>query len=540
MYITQYNVFDALEGIPYRSLIRTEELFRFQRCYLLSPGDEMNAPEKLYICNLETLRQTGCADPASICVLCVGDGDAVEALAAEKQLHAIAVTGEVSTVRLLNLIQDAFSHLLRWSYKVNSEIAAQADFQSLISLSRYVFGDNPLLMVNSSYNVLAVSTNNTGAREKLTQVLELGYFPKEMTDELARMGYHKNSYRFTTPMRSDPPNFMDCPFLMTTFYENRVFYGFMVLYFTGDREPTRGQYGLFTWFSRKIRAYYLHCIGTASYVPSQKETFISDLLLHTKEDEAFLADRARSLRIPMDVDYRICVIQWQNYSQPQTEYVMWRMKHDIDFPSYRALIYQDMLILLMNGDLPAASVQEKARYSSQTFRELLEIGGGYAGFSLPGFPLLKINLAFQQALSAARLGRKLDPEDKLYFYSRYYVYEMLSDYEKRYPLEDVCFWRIRELIGRKDEGFDNYHLLRTFLLTERNISLTARLMHMHRNSIIYRLNQIREILAVDLDDPDIRLRLMLSFKIMELLDGKRLENPREDDGSEKEDPLFLE
>ena len=227
MYITQYNVFDALEGIPYRSLIRTEELFRFQRCYLLSPGDEMNAPEKLYICDLETLRQTRCPDPAAVCVLCA---DAVEALAAEKQLHAIAVTGEVSTVRLLNLIQDAFSHLLRWSYKVNSEIAAQADFQSLISLSRYVFGDNPLLMVNSSYNVLAVSTNNTGAREKLTQVLELGYFPKEMTDELARMGYHKNSYRFTTPMRSDPPNFMDCPFLMTTFYENRVFYGFMVLY----------------------------------------------------------------------------------------------------------------------------------------------------------------------------------------------------------------------------------------------------------------------------------------------------------------------
>ena len=47
-------------------------------------------------------------------------------------------------------------------------------------------------------------------------------------------------------------------------------------------------------------------------------------------------------------------------------------------------------------------------------------------------------------------------------------------------------------------------------------------------------------LVGDLDDPDIRLRLMLSFKIMELLDGKRLENPREDDGSEKEDPLFLE
>ena len=540
MYITQYNVFDALDGIPFRSLIRTEEAFRFQRAYLLSAGDELTAPDKLYICDLETLPQTSCPDPASVCVLCVGEEGAIAALAEERQLNVIAVSGEVSAVRLLNLIQDAFSYLLRWSYKVNSEIAARADFQSLVSLSRAVFGDSPLLLVNSSYNILAASTSNTGPREKMQQVLELGYFPKEMTDELARMGYHKNSYRFTTPMRSDPPNFMDCPFLMTTFYENRVFYGFMVLYFTEGKGPTKGQYGLFTWFSRKIRAYYLHCIGSGSYVPSQKETFISDLLLHTKEDEEYLADRARSLRIPMDLGYRICVIQWQNYSQPQTEYVMWRMKHDIDFPSYRALIYQDMLILLMNGDLPAASVQEKARYSSQTFRELLEIGGGYAGFSLPGFPLLKINLAFQQALSAARLGRKLDPDGKLYFYSRYYVYEMLSDYEKRYPLEDVCFWRIRELIGKKDEGFDNYHLLRTFLLTERNISLTARLMHMHRNSIIYRLNQIREILAVDLDDPDIRLRLMLSFKILEIKDGKRLPNPNAEHDAEKEDPLFLE
>ena len=540
MYITQYNVFDALDGIDYRSLIRTEEVFRFQRCYLLSAGDELNAPDKLYICDFATLPRTSCPTPASVCVLCVGDADEIAAYAEAHLLNVIAVSGSVSAVHLLNHIQDAFSHLLRWSYKVNSEIAAQADFQSLISLSRAVFGDNPLLMVNSSYNVLAVSTTNTGEREKLQQVLELGYFPKEMTDELARMGYHKNSYRFTTPMRSDPPNFMDCPFLMTTFYSNRVFYGFMVLYFTGGKAPTKGQYGLFTWFSRKVRGYYLHCIGTGTSVPSQKETFISDLLLHTKEDEEYLADRARSLKIPMDINYRICVIQWQTFSQPQTEYVMWRMKHDIDFPSYRALIYQDMLILLMNGDLPAASVQEKARYSSQTFRELLEIGGGYAGFSLPGFPLLKINLAFQQALSAARLGRKLAPDDKLYFYSRYYIYEMLSDYEKRYPLEDVCFWRIQELIGKKDEGYDNYHLLRTFLLTERNISLTARLMHMHRNSIIYRLNQIREILAVDLDDPEVRLRLMISFKILEMKTGRIVGIPVEENAPEKEDPLFLE
>lgn len=540
MYITQHNVFDALEGIEYCSLIRSETLFRFQRSYLLTAGDILSDPAKLYVCDEETLPLTECPDPETVCILCVGDRDRLGAQAEERNLNLIAVCDAVSVAHILNLMQDMFSRLLRWSYTVNSEIAGQADFQTIISHSRAVFGDNPLLLVNSSYNILAASTSNTGARAKLQQVLELSYFPKEFIDELARMGYHKNSYRFTVPMRSDPPNFMDCPFLMTTFYANQVFYGFMVLYFTGEKGPTTGQLGLFTWFSKKVRSYYLRCIGTGGTVPSQKETFISDLLLHTKENEDFLADRARSLKIPMDMKYRICVIQWDNYSRPQSEYVMWRMKHDNHFPSYRTLLYQDMLVLLMNGDLPSASVQERAEESSRTFRDLLEIGGGYAGFSLPGFPLLKINVAFQQALSAARLGHRLAPEEKLYFFSRYYIYEMLSDYEKRYPLEHVYFWKIRELIGKRDEEYDNYHLLRIFLLTERNISMTARLMHMHRNSIIYRLNQIREILAVDLDDPDVRLRLMITFKIMDLINGSCGEALPREEKDEEEDPLFQE
>lgn len=70
-----------------------------------------------------------------------------------------------------------------------------------------------------------------------------------------------------------------------------------------------------------------------------------------------------------------------------------------------------------------------------------------------------------------------------------------------------------------EERYDNLALLRNYLLTERSISATAKLMHMHRNSVIYRLGKIQEILALDLNDPDVRLRLLISFKILELQAG---------------------
>lgn len=62
----------------------------------------------------------------------------------------------------------------------------------------------------------------------------------------------------------------------------------------------------------------------------------------------------------------------------------------------------------------------------------------------------------------------------------------------------------------------NIKLLYYFLCSERKISLTAKHVHMHRNSVIYRIQKIQDILALDLDDPDVRLRLMISFKILEM------------------------
>ena len=71
---------------------------------------------------------------------------------------------------------------------------------------------------------------------------------------------------------------------------------------------------------------------------------------------------------------------------------------------------------------------------------------------------------------------------------------------------------------RRKIGMITWHSC-NYLLTERSISSTAKIMHMHRNSVIYRLNKIQEILGLDLNDPDVRLRLLISFKILELQSG---------------------
>lgn len=60
---------------------------------------------------------------------------------------------------------------------------------------------------------------------------------------------------------------------------------------------------------------------------------------------------------------------------------------------------------------------------------------------------------------------------------------------------------------------DFYHTLYSYLQHERSIANTAKAMNLHRNTLLYRLKRLSELLDADLDDPLIRLHILLSYEI---------------------------
>jgi len=64
-----------------------------------------------------------------------------------------------------------------------------------------------------------------------------------------------------------------------------------------------------------------------------------------------------------------------------------------------------------------------------------------------------------------------------------------------------------------DRRRESLRTLRTYLDTGRSIGQTARLLHMHRNSVRYRIARIEQMLDVDLNDPDERLFIELGCRL---------------------------
>ncbi len=60
-------------------------------------------------------------------------------------------------------------------------------------------------------------------------------------------------------------------------------------------------------------------------------------------------------------------------------------------------------------------------------------------------------------------------------------------------------------------GTEYYETLREYLICERDQTLTANRLCIHRNSLVYRIKKIESLVPIHLDDERERLYLMLSF-----------------------------
>ena len=71
----------------------------------------------------------------------------------------------------------------------------------------------------------------------------------------------------------------------------------------------------------------------------------------------------------------------------------------------------------------------------------------------------------------------------------------------------------------KEKGTDNYKVLYTYLENDRVTSEAAQLLHMHRNNVNYRIKRIEELFGLNLSDSEERLRIQMSFRILDLMDA---------------------
>lgn len=128
----------------------------------------------------------------------------------------------------------------------------------------------------------------------------------------------------------------------------------------------------------------------------------------------------------------------------------------------------------------------------------------------------EISISYQEALNAINFGKMM--EQRFINYSELGIMRLLCKFGEENDLSEYIPQSVNKLL--KYDGDNNANLLHTlevFLKTNSNATQTAKELFVHYKTVLYRLEKIRDVSGIDLDNNKDRLEAELGLKIVSLL-----------------------
>lgn len=124
---------------------------------------------------------------------------------------------------------------------------------------------------------------------------------------------------------------------------------------------------------------------------------------------------------------------------------------------------------------------------------------------------------YNQAVFAMKMGQKYDENGWIFRYEDHNLRYIVSKCQEKNVLSALVPVGLQKLIRYDQEKNTDYtQLLKTYLKNNMSIADTIKCTYIHRNTFLYRIEKIKDIVDMDLDDPDVRLELLISYKILEM------------------------
>ncbi len=131
--------------------------------------------------------------------------------------------------------------------------------------------------------------------------------------------------------------------------------------------------------------------------------------------------------------------------------------------------------------------------------------------------LLALRESYREAANALSMARRLAAANPLYF-GELNVYRLLFQLEASPELALFCDEILGALVEYdRAEHTDLIKTLTEYFAHNSNLSQTAEALFIHRNTLLYRMERIKEISKLDLDDPETRLSMQLALRAHRLV-----------------------
>jgi PucR family transcriptional regulator, purine catabolism regulatory protein len=265
---------------------------------------------------------------------------------------------------------------------------------------------------------------------------------------------------------------------------------------------------------------------------------VDDLLNGTFGDEANVQRRARHLRYDLSVPHRLLVVDVDHFGRfiRERHYEEGRviaLKHQLfqvvigavrrQHPRHLVSAHSDSVIVLVPQSADGKDPEAEA-LAARIREAVAESELGITVSVSIGRLCVKpddFKPAFTEAQRALDLMVRFGKREQVINYDRLGVYRLLAQVEDRAGLDAFAGRMLAPLIDYdRARGAPLLKTLEVYLQRHGNLRQSARDLHIHLNTLHYRLRRIGEVTGVDLKDADARLDLLLALRVRALAESK--------------------
>jgi purine catabolism regulator len=431
-----------------------------------------------------------------------------------KIINAEVNEREDSVLKKYRMIHDAFS-------KCSID---GGDLWEIVKLTSDLV-DNPIIMLDSRFNLLSFyerENNPVKLVDHLQLIVKERVFSKEFTD-----GIPTSTKKFTLSIkRNFPDKESDIVCRVIPIAYSQTIYGYIIVWEVTHKLEHIDYIAL----ENAAQSAAMERVKTKQMVEAEhklKEGFYDDLL----QGKIVSVNAAKSLAEIHGMNplkNHICSVINTNDAQKSTLQEILNICIDVGMKCrrrVRSIIRENNIIMFIELEdsesryEPSEAVREFLERLDQDIHTACKNIVYRIGVSNVCTDFLTIGKSCLLAQDVLRISAKLPTSEGVFYFNDLISYHLLDstvDKDRLKSFFDATLGKLRDYDKENNSRFMS--TLEAYFLANGNVSVAAKTIYVHRNTFIYRIEKIKDILHTDLKDADYNFNCQLAFHISKIID----------------------
>ncbi|NMA68285.1 MAG: hypothetical protein GX958_02565 [Desulfitobacterium sp.] len=423
----------------------------------------------------------------------------------------------IDSLELMEKILEVWTKLMEWDSQLKDALQNKSPLQDVLQLGHNII-QRPYSLIDRNFSVIYMTEEfleAIGDGEDLKNEESLQYLPSDKVQELLMdEEFHQAEekrglfYYYT--------NYEEEPFIcINIFSEERYLARLFSPVYPSHRDVEVGEKELFRHFANYVSKAYMSYTDDV-LVRHQKDVLhnlVRRILTSSEQEKIFIGNALEVYGWKKDDTYVLLKLNFFMDEKWQAGLLYLCQQLEKEWKDSCAIVRGNRIAWVVN-----LSVSQKGVENDEFFRSLSYLIRDYvcvAGVSDSFNDLAELKKYERQADIALDIGYKEQPHQWYFRFEDYKLKYMIGMVTREFSGKELCHRVVKILINYDEENNTEYaYTLYTFLISEYNITQAAEKVFVHRTTFVRRMERIKELTQVNLNDPDEILQILLSFKLL--------------------------